>query len=64
MVTIGKEVQVADGSYVTPATYYGLSTDSKPTQLVANGAAFIEMDSGKLYFFDAAGAQWTEWGGA
>lgn len=45
-------------------TMFGLSTDAKPTTGVVNGSAFIEMDTSKIYFFDAAGNQWLEWGGA
>ena len=45
-------------------TMFGLSTDTKPTTGVVNGSAFIEMDTGTIYFFDAAGSQWIEWGGA
>lgn len=45
---------------VVNVQYYGLSTDTKPTIEVPNGSAFIEMDTGKLYFFDAAGASWVE----
>ena len=41
-------------------TYYGLSTDTKPTAGVANGAVFVEMNTGKVYFFDEEGAQWLE----
>ena len=43
-------------------TYYGLSTDSKPTDGISNGSCFVEMDSGKIYFYNAAGAAWAEWG--
>ena len=44
-------------------TLYGLSTDlTKPTDGIGNGWAFVEMDTGKLYFYDAEGAQWIEWG--
>ena len=42
-------------------TFYGLSTDTKPA--AANGDSFIEMDTGKLYLYDADGADWTEFGG-
>lgn len=45
-------------------TMYGLSTDTKPTTGVVNGSAFIEMDTSTIYFFDAAGSQWIEWGGS
>ena len=45
-------------------TMFGLSTDTKPTTGVVNGSAFIEMDTSTIYFFDAAGDQWLEWGAA
>ena len=45
-------------------TMFGLSTDTKPTTGVVNGSAFIEMDTSTIYFFDAAGNQWLEWGAA
>ena len=38
-------------------TLFGLSTDSKPTN-VCNGSVFIEMDSNDVYFFDAENAIW------
>ncbi len=54
--------------------FCGLSTDTKPTSqadmrtlgigypVLRNGSTFIEIDTGKLYFFDAANATWREWG--
>ncbi len=65
MVTKGHYYDVTPGGGLVSRdtdTYYGLSTDSKPASGVGNGSAFIEMDSGTLYFYDAAGAQWIEWG--
>lgn len=63
MVTQEKNIQVVDGVVTATATLYGLSTDTpKPTEGVGNGSAFVEMDTGKLYFYDAAGATWREWG--
>jgi len=47
----------------TPPTYYGLTTDEKPTQYVQNGSVFIEMDASALYFYDAETETWQEWGG-
>lgn len=64
MITPENGIQSSGGFYAAPCTYYGLSTDVKPTMGVANGSAFIEMDTSKLYFFDAANATWREWGGA
>ena len=44
-------------------TFFGLSTDDKPSATkVNNGATFIEMDTGKIYFFDAENSEWVEWG--
>lgn len=45
------------GSAVVAA---GLSTDSKPTDGIANGSMFVEMDTGKIYLFDADGETWRE----
>lgn len=50
--------------------YYGKSTDSKPTREnpvptePQNGFVYIEMNTGKIYFYDAATDTWLEWGGA
>lgn len=44
----------------TTSTYTGLSTDTKPTN-VNNGTAFLEMDTGSIYFYDAASEEWLEW---
>lgn len=42
----------------------GLSTDTKPTTGIANGSIFIEMDTGKVYFFDAANGEWAVFSGS
>ena len=36
-----------------------LSTDDKPSE-VPNGSSCIEIDTGKIYFFDADSKQWVE----
>lgn len=65
MITPNNAVQYTGNVACVQTTYCGLSTDTpKPTEGVANGSAFIEMDTSKLYFFDAANATWREWGGA
>ncbi len=46
-----------------PTEYYGLSTDTKPMDGVDNAALFIEMDTDKVYLFDAEDAEWLEVGG-
>ena len=60
MVTLDKNLQLQDGVATVNQTYYGLSTDSKPTSGIGNGSCFIEMDTGKVYFFNAAGNAWIE----
>lgn len=60
MITIDKQIQDVGDSVATNETYYGLSTDSKPTTGVGNGSIFIEMNTGKVYFFNAAGNVWIE----
>ena len=40
-------------------TYAGLSTDAKPTD-VGNGSIFIEMNTGKVFMFNAEGTDWVE----
>lgn len=41
--------------------YRGLSTDRKPSDYVTNGAVFIEMDTGSIFFFNAHDKKWIEW---
>ena len=40
--------------------YAGISTDSKPVEGVATGAIFVEVDTGKVYFFNEASNTWVE----
>ena len=44
-------------SYVEAAC---LSTDSKPTDGIANGSICIEMNTGKIFMFNEAGSAWVE----
>ena len=62
MISISQTVQYINNVACVISTYYGLSTDSKPTEGVGNGSAFIEMDTSKVYFFDAGNSEWREWG--
>ena len=59
MVTLDKNLQVQDGVATVNQTYYGLSTDSKPTSGIGNGSCFIEMDTGNVFFFNAASGTWV-----
>ncbi len=47
------------------ASYVGLSTDEKPVRIsdsvgLPNGSRFIEMDTGKKYFYDGNSKQWLQ----
>lgn len=61
MITPEYGAQKINNRYWRAKTYYGLSTDSKPTEGVANGSAFVEMDTSKLYFFDLENVTWILW---
>lgn len=43
--------------------YEGLSTDTKPTTGIPNGARFFEMDTAKTFMFDADSSSWLEYTG-
>ena len=51
-----------DGTILYYGTYYGLSTDTKPTDGVLNGSQFIELDTSTLYFFSEEGQTWLQFG--
>lgn len=40
--------------------FIGLSTDTKPVDYVGNGSAFLEMDTGDLYFFNGEDKTWVK----
>ena len=63
MITPANGALWIETRYRRPVTLYGLSTDQKPTENIVNGSAFIEMDTGTLYFFDQTNSSWLEWGG-
>lgn len=54
-------VTITAGAYgVQTMEIYGLSTDSKPVDSVTNASVFYEMDTKKLFLFDAENQQWLE----
>lgn len=56
-VSILSRTGIESGS--TLFQFAGLSTDEKPTgDSVQNGSSYIEMDTGTLYFYDAANEEW------
>ena len=53
----------SDGNYIS-AELRGLSTDEKPTQVdgkkIDNGSIFLEINTGKLFFYDLDSQTWKE----
>ena len=59
-----------DNTKIKPSDDYisvdlrGLSTDTKPVEKdgkkIDNGSMYIEMDTGKVYFYDLENEQWRE----
>lgn len=47
-----------DGSVHKTVEFYGLSTDTKPTEGVRNADVFYEMDTMDVYLFDADSQTW------
>lgn len=42
------------------ANLFGTSDDTKPTTGFANGATFLEVDTGKIYLFNEDASEWVE----
>ena len=66
IIDSGKLVNT-DASPMVPRSceLVGLSTDSKPTGVsVGNGWTFIEMDTGKVFFYNAEDEEWLEFAGS
>lgn len=61
MVTYQAIAQSIETDGKTQAKIAGacLSGDTKPTD-VDNGSVMLEMDTGKVYFFDEENSQWRE----
>ena len=62
MITVNVEKwmgQIQNGQSLYYREGVCLSTDDKPVNW-ANGSKLAEMDTGKLYLYDAANQQWRE----
>lgn len=64
MITISEIKASTKNSKFLIGELRGLSTDEKPTEIdgneIVNGCIFIEMDTSKIYFYDAENEQWKE----
>lgn len=55
MITLGR---AAYQNEECAPKFQGLSTDEKPVDYINNGAYFEEIDTGKIYRFDAENQEW------
>jgi len=66
MVSIYKNdnIKITEEGELVSAELRGLSTDTKPTEIgdktIANGSVFIEIDTGKIFFYDLENEEWKE----
>ena len=65
MITRFVEIEGDDYGYTGTkmskrSEYYGKSTDTKPTNGVLNADIFYEMDTKKIFLFDADDSAWLE----
>ena len=50
----------SEGKHVFNKEIYGTSEETKPTDGIATGSAFIEVNTGKVYFFNENTGSWIE----
>ena len=58
MFTTIKSVSIGNDKDLIEAAC--LSTDTKPTDGIANGSLCLEMNTGKIYAFNESGSTWVE----
>ena len=64
MVTIYKTdaIKITEEGQILYGELRGMSTATKPTEIgdkkIGNGSVFIEIDTQKLFFFDADSQEW------
>ena len=63
IINTDKIKKTEEGTIVT-GELRGLSTDTKPTEIngqtIGNGSIFIEIDTGKIFFYDETSETWKE----
>lgn len=64
MISIYKtdNIKVVEEDTIIYGELRGKSTDTKPTEIdgktIGNGCVFVEIDTGKIFFFDADSEEW------
>lgn len=63
IVKTDKVINTEEGQKIT-GELRGLSTDTKPTEIdekiIDNGSVFVEIDTGKIFFYDLTSQTWME----
>jgi hypothetical protein len=54
---IVEEKLTADGKYIR--TYFGNSSETKPTADLADGSVFVEVDTGNAVLFNETAGTWA-----
>jgi hypothetical protein len=58
---ISAQIAVRQDGYPCPRyDYYGISSDTKPVDEANNAESFYEMDTRKVFMFDAENRIWLE----
>ena len=60
MITITRKESDINNGNKSILEIRGLARDTKPTENINNGSTFIEIDTGKIYLYDAENQQWKE----
>ena len=56
-MTIPHETYIGGKRYIEG---FCLSTESKPTAIIATGSIMVEVDTGKVFFYNATSEAWVE----
>lgn len=56
-MTIPNETYIGDKRYIEG---FCLSTDTKPTEDIAEGSILTEVNTGKVFFYNATAETWVE----
>jgi hypothetical protein len=59
MVTANKSYQYYGGAVIVKYEVFCLSTDTKPTTDIPNGASLTEIDTGNFYLFNGDTSAWV-----
>lgn len=59
-ITKREVLEYSESAYAEYIEASGLSTDTKPTDGIATGSLFLEVDTGDVYAYDEDGTEWNQ----